>query len=51
MALPLIGFVIIGYVWISLAPQAKILGLSWIAVGIVVAIYFAVKKKDTTLDI
>ncbi len=51
LVFPLIGFIIIGYVWISLAAQAKILGLSWLLVGIIIAIYFAVKKKDTTLDI
>ncbi|GGH80017.1 amino acid transporter [Pullulanibacillus pueri] len=49
--LPLIGFVIIGYVWISLATQAKILGLSWLAIGIIIAIIFAVQKKDTSLDL
>lgn len=51
LVLPLIGFLIIGYVWISLAPQAKILGLSWLAVGIIIAIIFAVQKKDTSLDL
>ncbi|MGY0692407.1 APC family permease [Virgibacillus sp. FSP13] len=51
LILPLIGFAIIGYVWISLATQAKILGLSWIALGIIVAIYFAVTKKGTTIDL
>ena len=49
--LPLIGFIIIGYVWISLATQAKILGLSWLAIGIIIAIFFAIKKKDASLEI
>lgn len=49
--LPLTGFIIIAYVWINLAPQAKTLGLSWIAVGIVVAIYFAITKKDAKIDL
>lgn len=49
--LPLIGFIIIGYVWISLAAQAKILGLSWLAIGIIIAIVFAVQKKDTSIDL
>lgn len=48
--LPLIGFIIIAYVWISLAPQAKTLGITWIAIGIIVAIFFAIKKKDVTID-
>ncbi|WP_026907204.1 APC family permease [Paucisalibacillus globulus] len=50
LVLPLIGFIIIAYVWINLATQAKVLGLSWLAVGIIVAIYFAVKKKDASID-
>lgn len=51
LVLPLVGFLIIGYVWVSLAPQAKILGLSWLAVGVLIAIIFAVQKKDTSLDL
>ena len=34
-ALTLIGFAIIGYVLISMSPQAKIVGLAWLLVGIV----------------
>ena len=49
--LPLIGFIIIAYVWINLAPQAKVLGLIWIAIGIVVTIYFAITKKDAKIDL
>ncbi len=49
--LPLIGFIIIGYVWISLAPQAKILGLSWLAIGIIIAIVLALQKKETSIDL
>ncbi|MUV36417.1 putative amino acid permease YvbW [Lentibacillus sp. JNUCC-1] len=50
MVLPLIGFIIIAYVWINLATQAKMLGLAWVAVGCIVAIYFAIKKKNPSLD-
>ena len=50
LILPLIGFIIIAYVWINLATSAKILGLTWIAIGIIVAIYFAVTKKDASID-
>lgn len=50
LVLPLIGFAIIAYVWINLATQAKLLGLSWLAIGVIVAIYFAVKKKDASIS-
>lgn len=51
LILPLIGFLIVGYVWISLAPQAKVLGLSWLAVGVIIAIVFALQKKDTSINL
>ena len=41
LLLPAIGFVIIGYVWLNLDANSKILGFSWLAVGIV---YFIVLK-------
>lgn len=51
LILPLVGFLVIGYVWISLATQAKILGLSWLAVGIIIAIILALQKKDASIDL
>jgi hypothetical protein len=33
LLLPAIGFIIIFYVWMSLQPQAKIVGFSWLALG------------------
>src|SRR5699024_1945649 len=51
LILPLIGFIIIAYVWLNLATEAKTLGLSWLAIGIILAIYFAVKKKDASIDV
>src|SRR5699024_6705028 len=50
LVLPLIGLIIIAYVWINLATQAKILGLTWLSIGIIIAIYFAVTKKDASID-
>jgi len=41
LILPIVGFVIIAYVWISLDMNSKILGFSWLAVGVV---YFIVLK-------
>src|SRR5699024_1376531 len=51
LALPLIGFIIIGFVWINFASLTKILGLSWLLVGVIVAVVLAMKGKDTTLDL
>jgi amino acid transporter len=48
---PLIGFVVVVYVWISLAPQAKVLGLSWLSVGVIIAIVFALQKKETSINL
>lgn len=42
LVLPAIGFIIIFYVWMSLQPQAKIVGFSWLAIGF---IYTAYKTK------
>ncbi|TQS76643.1 APC family permease [Ornithinibacillus gellani] len=51
LVLPLIGFIIIAYVWINLATEAKTLGLIWLSIGIIIAIYFKIAKKDATMDI
>src|SRR5699024_3515706 len=50
LVLPLIGFIIIAYVWINLATEAKTLGLIWLSIGIIIAIYFKIAKKDATMD-
>lgn len=49
--LPLIGFIIIGFVWFNFATQTKILGLSWMAVGIIIAVIFALRGKDASIDL
>lgn len=51
LVLPLIGFIIIGYVWISLDPLSKQLGFIWLGIGIVYLIVLKVFKKDTSLDL
>lgn len=51
LILPLIGFLIIGYVWISLDSLAKTLGFSWLALGVIIAIVFAVRKKDASINL
>ncbi|WP_102378031.1 APC family permease [Raoultibacter timonensis] len=39
---PLIGFAVIAYTWVSLSMPAKLLGISWVAIGIV---YYLVMRK------
>jgi amino acid transporter len=38
LVIPVIAAVVCGYLWISLAPSAKIVGFSWMALGIVFAV-------------
>jgi len=49
--LPLVGFIIIGFVWLNFATQTMILGFSWLIIGIIVTIILAAKGKSTNLDI
>ena len=50
LLLPLVGFLIIGYVWINLDPLSKKLGFIWLVIGIVYLIILKFMKKGTTLD-
>lgn len=47
---PLIGFIIIGYVWVNLDPLSKKLGLIWIAIGLVYLIFLRLTNKDSRLS-
>lgn len=52
LILPLIGFLIIGYVWVNLNPVALALGGGWVAIG--AALYFVktrVLKSDVNLEV
>ncbi|MDY0404174.1 APC family permease [Virgibacillus sp. 179-BFC.A HS] len=51
LILPLIGFIIVGFVWVNFGTNTKVLGFSWLAVGILVTIIVALKGKDTTIDL
>lgn len=51
LILPIIGFLIIGYVWYSLDSLSKQLGFSWLAIGIVYLIFLKVTKRDTKIDL
>jgi len=49
--LPLIGIIVIGYVWLNLAGQAKLLGLAWLVIGLIIAGILATKKKEVDLPL
>ena len=52
LILPLLGFVIVGYTWISLDPASKTMGIIWVVAGI--AYYFVlhkVMKKNVDLEV
>ncbi|MEK4028179.1 APC family permease [Pseudobacillus sp. FSL P4-0506] len=51
LILPLIGFIIIGYVWFNLDPLSKQLGFSWLGIGILYLLFLKIKKRDMSLDI
>lgn len=53
LILPLVGLVVVAYVWISLEYQAKLLGCAWLAIGVVyyLILLFVLKRKDTTLQV
>ncbi|MCB7071540.1 APC family permease [Caldibacillus sp. 210928-DFI.2.22] len=51
LVMPVIGFLIIGYVWINLDSLSKTLGFIWLAIGILYLIGLKLFKKDTSLNI
>jgi amino acid transporter len=53
LLLPILGFLVIFYVWISLDVASKTLGLWWLAIGVVYYLFliFVLKRKPTDLDI
>lgn len=50
LLLPLIGFIIIGYVWYSLDITSKQLGLIWIGIGLVYMLFLKLTKKGSNLS-
>lgn len=48
--MPLIGLLIIGFVWWNLDPLAKTLGFTWLVIGIVYLIFLKIFGKDTKLS-
>lgn len=53
LLLPIMGFTVIFYVWISLDVTSKTLGTWWLAIGVVyyLLLAFVLKRKPTDLDI
>ena len=52
LILPVIGFIVIGYVWLNLSTQAKTLGLIWMAIGVVYLLVMKYAlKKDVDLEV
>ena len=52
LILPLLGFIVVGYTWISLDPASKTMGIIWVVAGI--AYYFVlhkVMKKNVDLEV
>lgn len=47
---PILGFIVIGYVWLNLDILAKQLGFIWLGLGFLYLIYLKVFKKDTSLS-
>ncbi|MCO7174872.1 APC family permease [Sporolactobacillus kofuensis] len=50
LVMPLIGFLIIGFVWWNLDSLAKTLGFSWLAIGIIYLIFLKIFGKDTKIS-
>jgi amino acid transporter len=48
---PVVGFVIIGYVLVNADTNAKIVGLSWMAVGVAVLIWFRFTGRSAALPV
>ncbi len=52
LILPLLGFLIVGYTWISLDPASKIMGITWIVIGVVYYLIISkVLKKNVDLEV
>ncbi|MFM1652641.1 APC family permease [Brevibacillus sp. B_LB10_24] len=50
LLLPLIGFLIIGYVWYSLDAMSKELGFIWLGIGVVYYLFLKISKRTVVLE-
>ena len=52
LVLPLLGFLIVGYTWISLDPASMTMGITWVVMGIVYYLVISkVLKKNVDLEV
>lgn len=53
LLMPVLGFIVIFYVWINLDAASKTLGIWWLGIGVVYYLFliFVLKRKPTDLDI
>jgi amino acid transporter len=51
LIVPLMGFLIIGYVLVNADIPAKIGGLAWLVVGVVIVVVFRLRGRSTTLTL
>lgn len=51
LVLPLVGFIIIAYVWWNLDALSKQLGFAWLAIGIIYLLFLKFTKRDTKLNL
>jgi len=52
LVLPVIGFIVIGIVWLNLSPSAMKLGVVWVVVGIILYnVITRFMKKDVKLEV
>lgn len=49
--LPLIGFIIIGFVWVNFSTHTQLMGLIWLIIGIIVTLIFIAKGKSVKIDL
>ncbi|HLR03241.1 MAG TPA: amino acid permease [Virgibacillus sp.] len=49
--LPLIGFIIIGFVWVNFSTHTQLMGLIWLTIGIIVTLIFIAKGKSAKIDL
>jgi amino acid transporter len=53
LVMPILGFLVIAYVWVSLDVASKTLGVAWLAIGVVyfVVLTYVLKRRPTQLGV
>lgn len=47
--IPLLGFLVCGFIWLNLGRNAQLLGVAWLAVGLILYFFTHGKRKSKTL--